>query len=116
MAKVKTVNYTPKQTAEMVAAYVHAETADQRGAVVQKFADTLGKTTRSIVAKLSREGVYVKKEYATKTGGKAVTKNKLVTEIAAAMECDEEQLNGMENATKKALQTILTFVKSKNEE
>ena len=53
-AKEKTVNYTPEQTAELVAAYV----ADSTEATVSAFAEKLGKTTRSIVAKLSREGVY----------------------------------------------------------
>ena len=57
----KTVNYTPEQTQKMINDY-------QAGVSVETIADNLGKTVRSIVAKLSREKVYIKKEYKTKTG------------------------------------------------
>ena len=50
----KTVNYTPEQTAQMVADY-------QAGTSVEMIAETFGKTVRSVVAKLSREKVYVAK-------------------------------------------------------
>ena len=50
----KTVNYTPEQTTKMVADY-------QAGVTVDQIAEALGKSVRSIVAKLSREGVYKRK-------------------------------------------------------
>ena len=79
MAKTeKTVNYTPEQTAELVTAYQAAPTAE----TVSAFAEKLGKTTRSIVAKLSREGVYKKKEYVGKTGEKPVKKDALADKLA----------------------------------
>ena len=53
---MKTINYTPEQTAQIIADY-------QAGLSVEIIADNLGKTVRSIVAKLSREKVYIKKEY-----------------------------------------------------
>ena len=62
----KTVNYTPEQTQKMINDY-------QAGVSVETIAENLGKTVRSIVAKLSREKVYIKKEYKTKTG-ESVTK------------------------------------------
>jgi len=45
---MKTINYTLEQTARMVADY-------QAGATVESIAEALGKTVRSVVAKLSRE-------------------------------------------------------------
>jgi len=46
----KTVNYTAEQTAKMVADY-------ESGVSVDMIAQELGKTVRSVVAKLSREKV-----------------------------------------------------------
>ena len=54
----KTVNYTPEQTAQLVAKY-------NDGVSVESLAEMFGKTTRSIVAKLSREGVYHAKSKST---------------------------------------------------
>lgn len=54
----KPVNYTPEQTAQLVANY-------KAGATVEVLAEMFGKTTRSVVAKLSREGVYTAKNKAS---------------------------------------------------
>ena len=54
----KIVNYTPEQTAQLVANY-------KAGATVEALATMFGKTTRSVVAKLSREGVYTAKSKAS---------------------------------------------------
>ncbi|MBZ5782159.1 hypothetical protein, partial [Klebsiella aerogenes] len=64
---MKNINYTPEQTAQIIADY-------QAGKSVETIADNLGKTVRSIVAKLSREKVYIKKEYKSKTGESPVKK------------------------------------------
>ena len=45
------------------------------------FAQTFGKTTRSIIAKLSREGVYVAQPRTTKSGEPVVAKAELVAQI-----------------------------------
>ena len=50
MTATKTVNYTQEQTQQMIADY-------QAGVSTQQIAEALGKSVRSIVAKLSREGV-----------------------------------------------------------
>ena len=62
----KAVNYTTEQTADAIAQYA-------TGASIDAIATALGKSTRSIIAKLSREGVYKAKEYKTKTGGATKT-------------------------------------------
>ena len=54
----KAQNYTAEQVQLMVEQY-------KQGTSVEQIAEALGKSTRSIVAKLSREGVYVAK---TSTG------------------------------------------------
>ena len=74
----KTVNYTPEQTLKMVADYT-------AGVSVDKIAETLGKSVRSVVAKLSREGVYKKKEYKTKTGEAVVRKDAHADAIGAIL-------------------------------
>ena len=62
-ATTKTVNYTPEQTEKAKAEYL-------AGTSTEKIAEMLGKTTKSIVAKLTREGVYKAKTYVSKTGEK----------------------------------------------
>jgi hypothetical protein len=105
MAKTeKNVNYTPEQTAELVTAYQAAPTAE----TVSAFAEKLGKTSRSIVAKLSREGVYKKKEYQTKTGEAVQKKNALADAIGAILKMTEPEITSMEKVNKTALQKIFT--------
>ena len=100
----KTVNYTPEQTTELVAAYV----ANATEATVATFAEKFGKTTRSIVAKLSREGVYKKKEYQTKTGEAVQKKDALANAIGAVLKMTEPEITSMEKVNKTALQKIFS--------
>ena len=105
----KNPNYTDEQTVALVDAYSAADSQEAREAVMSEFADEFGKTVRSIRAKLVREGVYVKKTYKTKTGGKPETKEQIVEDIARTMGVDaESKLGGLEKATKGALQLIRT--------
>lgn len=94
----KTVNYTAEQTAELVAAY-------QAGEAVEAIASKLGKSVRSIVAKLSREGVYKTKE--AKAGEARVTKADLIAKIAEAKGVDVAKLESLEKATKEALEILV---------
>jgi transposase-like protein len=96
----KTVNYTPEQTAKMVEAY-------KEGATVEAIAETLGKTVRSVVAKLSREGVYKKKEYTTKTGEAPVAKEYLADQVGALAGLSEGEIDSLTKANKTALAKIL---------
>jgi len=99
----KTVNYTESQTLELVAAYVAADSDKSRAGVVASYALNFGKTAASIRAKLVREGVYVAKKYKTKTGGKAISKEKLVEGVAALMSVSSEMLVGLEKANKNTI-------------
>jgi len=95
----KTVNYTPEQTLKMVADY-------QSGVTVEQIAETLGKSVRSIVAKLSREGVYEKKVYKTKTGEPVVKKDAHADAIGAILRLPENDMESLTKANKSALKAI----------
>jgi len=75
MANAK--NYTEEMVSEMTTAYTDNPTRETVDALSQQF----GKTTRSIIAKLSREGVYVAQPRTTKSGEPVVAKAELVSEI-----------------------------------
>lgn len=91
-------NYTPEQTTQLVAGY-------QAGETVEQLAETLGKTVRSVVAKLSREGVYVAK---TKTTGQArVRKAELVDKLATACGVVPEVFESLEKANHDVLEALV---------
>jgi len=103
MAKAVVVNYTAEQTAQVVADY-------SAGVSVETIAENMGKTARSIIAKLSREGVYVAKSKAK--GVAAPRKAELITEIATAIGTSEELIESLEKATREALELIAKAVKA----
>ncbi len=95
----KTVNYTAEQTVEIVTAY-------QAGETVEALAERFQKSVRSIVAKLSREGVYKKKEYTTKNGEKVVKKDAHADAIGAILKLAENDIESLTKANKSALRAI----------
>jgi hypothetical protein len=108
MTATKIVNYTPEMTTKLVEAY----TANPTKATVEAFAAEFGKTTKSIVAKLSREGVYVKATPVSKDGTPVAKKDALVEQIADALGETSDKLEGLEKAPKNVLKMILEAVKS----
>jgi len=97
----KPVTYTAEQTVELVDAY-------KAGRSVDELALQFGKTVRSVVAKLSREGVYVKKVAAAKEAAGASRKEEIVLalELAAGVE-----LPSFHKCTKSDLEKLLNFVR-----
>ena len=95
----KTVNYTAEQTVEIVTAY-------QAGETVEALAERFQKSVRSIVAKLSREGVYKKKEYTTKNGEKVIKKDAHADAIGAILKLPENDIESLTKANKNALRVI----------
>ena len=95
----KTVNYTPEQTQKMINDY-------QAGVSVETIADNLGKTVRSIVAKLSREKVYIAKEYKSKTGETPIKKDVHADAIGAILRLPENDIESLTKANKNALKVI----------
>lgn len=96
----KVANYTPEQTKDMVTKY-------QSGMPVEMIARELGKTTRSVVAKLSREGVYVAK---TKLTQPRVKKADLVDKLAQACGVQAEVFESLEKANLEVLEALLARV------
>ena len=76
---VRPKNYTDEMVAQMTEAY----TANPTRETVDALAKQLGKSVRSIIAKLSREGVYVAQPKVTKTGEPVVRKAELVSVVEA---------------------------------
>ena len=96
------INYTQDQVEYIVNQYRLEPTRE----TVEKLSLELEKSVKSIIGKLSREGVYRKTEYTTKTGEKPITKSQLVHEIAALLELNPNSLEGMEKSPKAALITL----------
>ena len=69
--------YTEEMVSEMTTAYTDNPTRE----TVDELARHFGKTTRSVIAKLSREGVYIAQPRTTKSGEPVVAKAELVSEI-----------------------------------
>jgi Tfp pilus assembly protein PilP len=66
----------------------------------------MGKTVRSIVAKLSREKVYVAKEYKTKNGESPVKKDVTADAIGKILNLSENDIDSLTKANKSALRAI----------
>lgn len=93
------INYTDEQTTELVNAY-------QQGEAVEALAERFQKSVRSIVAKLSREGVYQPKTKAKGTG--RVTKAALIQYMEELLQLDPQSLQSLEKAQTGALQALAT--------
>jgi hypothetical protein len=91
-------NYTPEQTAKAVIDYLAGDT-------VESIAQALGKSARSVIAKLSREKVYVAKTHVSKVQN--LTKAQLVTQIEVLKEFTPGFLKSLEKADKPALEALL---------
>jgi len=100
----KNVNYTDEMVARLHEVYGSAETEADRDTAIRSLAEEFGKNVASVRAKLTREGIYVKKEKTTKTGAKVETKEAIVSDIARILGVDADaSLSGLEKATKNCL-------------
>ena len=97
------LNYTEEQVSTMIKEYIETPTRE----TVELLAQDMNKSVKSIIGKLSREGVYKKTEYVTKAGEKPVTKSQLVQNIAEELNEDYESLSGLEKSPKEALKVLL---------
>lgn len=97
----KTVNYTAEMVAELKAKYAE-------GATVKALATLFGKTERSVVAKLSHEGVYMAPSKSAKAG--RVHKDQLVLQLEQALDLPVGTLASLEKATQPALAALVMAV------
>ena len=98
------INYTEEERAYIVSEYEKIPSRE----TVEKLATELSKSTKSIIGKLSREGVYRRESYTTKVGEKPITKLEMVTGIADILGVTVEALQGLEKAPKGVLKTIVS--------
>lgn len=101
----KVVNYTPEQTASVIEQYLS-------GVTVETIATALGKSTRSIVAKLSRElkgteNEYKAKTYKTKTGEAVAKKDDLADKIGELLGASANDTDSLTKVNKTMLKLIL---------
>ena len=99
-------NYNAEQVNFMIDEY----SANPTRETVDRLAEELNKSIKSIIGKLSREGVYQKTEYLSKTGEKPVTKKQMVIKIAKELVGDSSKLEGLEKAPKADLKYLLDLV------
>jgi hypothetical protein len=97
------MNYTKEQSEYMVRKYSESPTAETVAGLVEE----LGKSKKSIIGKLSREGVYRRESYKSKTGEEPVTKLQLVNEIAERLSLEVDELLGLEKTPKNVLKRIV---------
>ena len=95
-------NYTQDQVEFMVNSY--RKQPDRE--TVNALAEELDKSVKSIIGKLSREGVYRKQVYKTKTGEVPVTKEQLILGLAELFEIDSSKLMGLEKAPKQVIKYL----------
>jgi hypothetical protein len=96
------MNYTEEQTRYITEVY----NAKPSMETVETLANELGKTNKSIIGKLSREGVYERAVYKSKSGELPVTKVEIVSNIAENLGVEVEHLAGLEKSPKATLKTL----------
>jgi|TARA_R110000765_G_scaffold103337_3_gene192700 hypothetical protein len=96
------MNYTEDQTQYIVQAYK----AESNMKTVQNLAEELNKSAKSIIGKLSREGVYERAVYKNKSGTSPVTKVEICINIAENLGIEIESLVGLEKSPKATLQAL----------
>lgn len=103
-AKNHAVNYTPEQVAVIVDGF-------KAGTPTVDLANAVGKSVRSVIAKLSREGVYVAKNKTEAGGAPRTTKSDMIAEMAQIVAVEPEVLASLEKASKEALEIVLASLR-----
>jgi len=100
------MNYSKEVTADIVKRYRDAPNRQ----TVAILAKELGKSEKSVIGKLSKEGVYIRMNYVTKSGEKPVTKAQLVQELEEKFGLMYGDLEGLEKAPKETLKLVLEAI------
>lgn len=95
--------YSTEQTEYIKKMYLSNPTKETVSALALEF----DKPVRSIVGKLSKEGIYKRPVYRSKTGEIPINKDEIVEYIAKAMNAPSTELEGLEKAPKAILKRIL---------
>ena len=103
-------NYTDAQVAIMISVYQ----ANPTRKTVDMLAKDLDKSIKSIIGKLSREGVYQKAIYKTKSGEVPMTKQEIILAMATALGIDSSKIMGLEKAPKQDIKFIYEVIKGED--
>jgi hypothetical protein len=104
---VTLINYTEEQTQQLILIYLGAT---DKVAIIDELALMFKKPKKSIVGKLSKEGVYVKRVYKSKNGRDPVTKKEMIHTLAKLVEGDVDKLQGFEKAPKLELEYLIKLI------
>ena len=97
MAK-KAPNYTEEMVVAITSAY-------QGGTPVEEIADAIGKSKRSVISKLVREGVYVAAEKPVTNKVRGPSKKEMLNQLE---KLDPQMpVNGLTGATKEAIEYLI---------
>ena len=103
---IRIPNYTDAMVNSMIGKYTTCPSVE----TVAHLAKEFGKTKRSIIAKLVREGVYKATPRVTKTGAPVVRKAQIVADIMSALGATVV-LPSLEKASKADLEQLLALVR-----
>ena len=106
------VNYTEQQVQHMIEQYQSNPTRE----TVENLAEELDKSVKSIIGKLSREGVYQKTVYKTKTGEDPITKKELVEELSELVGIEYSMISGLEKSPKIDLKRLVDTLREEEDE
>ena len=102
------MNYSEEDTKYMTDLYLSHPSRN----TVEILAEEMDKSIKSIIGKLSREGVYRREIYKTKSGETPVTKVEIVSSIAETLGLDVDNLLGLDKAPKNTLKTLEKGIES----
>ena len=95
-------NYSESETTYMVDIYKENPCM----ATIESLVEQLKRSKKSIIGKLSREGVYRREVYVSKTGEKPITKMEIVSNIADALGLEVSDMAGLEKSPKEVLRRL----------
>lgn len=99
-----TTRYTQEQTDSLISAYKAASTDQERKQVIVSQAKNLGKSTQSVISKLSREQVYVKP--VKNTVPKRTNKEQYISHIRIMLGAREHELESLDKVTARDLKVL----------
>lgn len=92
-----------RYTAEHEAVMLEKYTNNPEKETVEVLAKDFGVSTRSVVGKLSRMGIYKKVSYTPKYAEKPISKEEIVEHLASELGIDPDRLIGLAKSQKPAL-------------
>lgn len=105
----------PVYTNEVIKMITKKYTDKPVSETVSELAKELGVSDRSVIAKLSSLGIYVKKPYLTKRGDLPVAKGIYIDRISKLLDIDSSMLDSLEKVTKQALVLMESRIKDLTE-